>query len=126
MGSKYRGYQSQPPPEKESGRIHPIWRGVGFALMVLLPVIAWAAADVLLERDIIPIPADLLARPGHFIYGIIADRLIYIRLILTAVIVFVLYALLTFVTILMNRFFGLLPRNDPFYVPPVSERRKRR
>ena len=127
MGSKYRGYQTkQGPSEKELQRVHPVWRGVGFALLILMPVIAWAAADVLINSGLMPLPRDLFASSSDFIYGIIPDRLIYIRLALFAAILLVLYGLLTFVTFLMNRMFGINRRNDPFYVPPVPERRRRR
>ena len=127
MGSKYRQYQMDKGPSvEEMRRIHPVWRGVGCVLMVLMPIIAWAAADELITNRIIPLPSDMLAGPGDFLYGIIPDTLIHIRLALFVVILLVLYALLTFLTFLMNRFFGITPRSDPFYVPPVRPRRQRR
>lgn len=128
MGSKYRNYQTQKrgPSEKEMRRVHPIWRGVGFAMIVLLPVIAWAASDVLISRGLVPIPRDLFADSSDFIFRIFPDRLIYIRLLLFGSILLVLYAVLTFITFLMNRMFGITPRNDPFYVPPIQAPRRRR
>lgn len=127
MGSKYREYQvPKGPSSKDMQRIHPVWRGVGCALMLLMPIIAWAAVDVLITRKVLPIPGDLIAGPGDFLYGLIADPLIHIRLVYFAGILMVLYALLTLVTFLLNRTFGITPRSDPFYVPPVKARPKRR
>lgn len=127
MGSKYREYQvPKGPSSKDMQRIHPVWRGVGCVLMLLMPVIAWAAADVLLTRGVVPVPQDLIAGPGDFIYGFIPDPMIHIQLVLFVGILLVLYALLTFITFLMNRAFGITPRSDPFYVPPVKARPKRR
>jgi hypothetical protein len=30
-------------------KIHPIWRGIGFVMMIIVPIVAWAAADELLK-----------------------------------------------------------------------------
>ncbi len=51
-GGKYRNYVSDKPNiQKDLQRVHPIWRGVGFAMMVLIPVISYAAEQVLLQQN---------------------------------------------------------------------------
>jgi hypothetical protein len=50
-------------PSGELGRQHPIWRGIGCLLMVLVPVISYAAADVSMEYYLCPrnlVPRDLI------------------------------------------------------------------
>jgi hypothetical protein len=114
-------------------RIHPVWRGVGFVMMVLIPIISWAAADVLIKANmsqrLFPMPYDLLAGPDSFLYQIIPDPLIHIRLLFFAMFLVLLFALFTLVTFAITRAFGLGPRSDPYYVPEprrLNQRRSRR
>jgi len=128
MGSKYREYASnRKTSAKEYQRIHPVWRGVGFAMIVLIPIISWAGADEIITRNLIELPADLIAGPGQFFFNLFQDPLIHIRLMLFVGILLGLFAIFTMVVFLANSLFGVSPRNDPFYVPPISRRpRKRR
>lgn len=126
MGSKYREYQSpKGPTREEMRRIHPVWRGVGCALMLLMPVISWAAQDVIISRKLVPLPMDLLAGPGDFLYQFFPDPYIHIRLLFAVGLLLVLYAVLMLITFIMNQSFGITPRTDPFYVPPVQARKRR-
>jgi hypothetical protein len=44
---KYNSFQKkQDLPRNE---IHPVWRGIGFIIMLLTPIISWAATMVLLD-----------------------------------------------------------------------------
>lgn len=126
MSSKYREYQPQRPTMRELRRIHPVWRGVGFVMMVLIPIISWAGADVLIKANQrekwFPMPYDLLARPGDFLYSLIPDSLIYIRLMFFVAFLFVLFGVFTLVVFIANSMFGITPRNDPFYVPPIKRK----
>lgn len=131
MGSKYREYQPHRGISREERkRIHPVWRGVGCILMILIPIIAFAAGSVLLDmngrNNWFPLPADLVARPGHFLYNYVQDPMIHIKLILTVAFSAVLFGLFTWVTFIIVSNFGLTDRNDPYYVPPVRTRRRRR
>lgn len=133
MGSKYRDYQSNRGSmgsDKQRQRIHPVWRGVGFALIVLTPIISWAGAITLIQQNQAQgwfrLPTDLYVRPGDFVYGLIPDTLLYIKLLFFLVIMLALYALFTLVVFIANSMFGVTRRNDPFYVPPVRLRKRRR
>lgn len=33
----------------QSGKLHPIWNGIGCAMLVLIPLISWGLADVLVD-----------------------------------------------------------------------------
>lgn len=124
---KYRG--STPLNNKPSLRdrkIHPIWRGVGFVMMVLIPVIAWAATETLIKNNLIPLPRDMIAGRGDFLYSLFPDPLINIKLVGIIVISLILYALFTFITFLMTSLvMGSVDKYDPYYVPPVRRKVKK-
>jgi len=129
MGMKYREYQPNRGISREDRqRIHPVWRGVGFVLMVLIPIISFAAAEVLLDlngkNNWAPLPTDLIARPGQFLYDLIPDSMIHIKLILMVVIATALFGLITWISFLIISSFSLKNRSDPYYVPSVRRRRK--
>ncbi len=123
-GGKYRNYVSDKPNiQKDLQRVHPIWRGVGFAMMVLIPIISYAAMQVLLQQNArhgwFPLPADLFATPGQFLYNLIPDPLLYIKIVLFLLCAFLLYFVFLLVSALITGAAGVNPKNDPFYVPPV-------
>jgi len=57
------GYQryKRPQPKERRWRIHPIWRGIGCLLLILIPIVAFAAGDLLVEnyQDVVDIPPEL-------------------------------------------------------------------
>ena len=58
---RYQQYQRE-VREKPAG-VHPVWRGIGFLLMGLISVMAYAAANILVEanktRQWIAVPPEL-------------------------------------------------------------------
>jgi len=127
MGAKYQRYQPERPDRrKEQRRIHPVWRGIGFAMMVLFPIIAYAGMRVIIESKWFPLPVDLFAKPGDFIYRFIPDQLIYIKIMLMIFIIIILALLFTFISSIVNSAFGNTSRNDPYYVPPLKRTPRRR
>ena len=85
--SKYNTYQQhrELPSNRE---VHPVWRGIGCIIIILTPIISWAAASLLLEfgklqkwpflyelRDYIRFPEVVYQIPGvlrvaYFLSGI--------------------------------------------------------
>jgi hypothetical protein len=61
MGN-YQPYR-QPQPKTKPWTVHPIWRGIGCFLMILIPIMAYAAAELLVEQNAsagwIAIPVEL-------------------------------------------------------------------
>ena len=106
---------------------HPIWRGVGFAMIVLIPLISYAASEVLIQQNqksnIFPWPYDLLAKPGDFLWN--GDTLLYFKILLTITFMLILFALFTLITFLFNSAFGV-PRYGPYDVPPIKARVRKR
>jgi hypothetical protein len=45
--AKYQSYQK--PKDLPRNEVHPVWRGIGCLMMVITPIISWAAAMLLLE-----------------------------------------------------------------------------
>ena len=70
---KYRKEQQERP-----WVIHPVWRGIGCALILLIPIMAWFAADLFLQTNkVLPISSSFskpIAVPYSNIYEI--DRII--------------------------------------------------
>jgi hypothetical protein len=131
MGAKHQSYSfHRGIPREMRQRIHPIWRGIGFLFMVLIPILGYAAAQVLLDlngkNNWFPLPIDLLARPGMFLYSAFPDPLLYIKLILSFVFIMLLYMIFTLVTFIVMGTFGVSNnKRDPYYVPPVTRRRRK-
>jgi hypothetical protein len=126
---KNTSYQRESSREERerAQQIHPIWRGVGFAFAILIPVLSYAATEILLQlneaSNWFPMPYDLVARPGNFLYN--GDPWLYLKIILTVAFVLVLYALFTFVTFLANSLFSPA-RLGPYDVPPVRGKVRKR
>lgn len=129
MPAKFREYNpGQRGPVKPT--IHPIWRGVGFAMMVLIPIMAYAATEVVLQQNDIygwfPFPVDMIAKEGEFLYNIFKDPMINIRLAGTATFSLLFYAVFTLFSFIISGMFGPKKEDDPFYVPPVRRTVRRR
>lgn len=45
--SKYRSYQQQKPVRRREP--HPIWRGIGCLILLLMPLLAWGLGELLLQ-----------------------------------------------------------------------------
>ena len=119
-------YDRYTPQETKKNEIHPVWRGIGCLMMILIPVMAWAAADVVMK-----------AAPnwGWFpqTAGIYGDlNLKYITLpVSLGTIIFTLFftifgfLLLSFAYAVIYRISGP-PRYGPTDSPPIRRKRKRR
>jgi hypothetical protein len=62
---KYTSYSRQPPKPRNVG-VHPVMRGIGCIMMVVVPILAYGAAVLLVNYGISrgwPIPPGWLGRP---------------------------------------------------------------
>lgn len=95
----YWGNKNSDEESKELTRVHPVWRGIGFLLMVVVPIMSFALADILLQQaptfvDNFSIPPELqgvLSIPG---YGVVNNWKAVA--VLTLVISAVLFAFIAF------------------------------
>ncbi len=119
---KYTSYSTR---EKESAKkkpeTHPIWRGIGLAMIFLIPFLAYVSSLAILEENSkshwYPLPADLLVK-GQ-------DPNLLIKVLLTLAITFLLYALFMLITFVMMRLFAP-SRLGPYDVPRVEYRGKKK
>ncbi len=95
-------------------------------MLILFPLISYAAMDILLKQPWFPLPVDMFAERTDFIWRIIPDQLAYIKIATFLVILILLFVIFMFVSFLINSLFGITPQRDPYYVPPVRRQRRRR
>ena len=108
--SMYKRPQKENPAKKP---IHPVWRGIGCILLVLIPAISYIAAEfIVINRSNVSwviIPAELILKDYK-------DPLILVKLVYTVIFVFILYLILTVITFAINKLFGP-DRYGPLDVP---------
>ena len=118
--ARYDSYRDKKPVTDDKIYIHPIWRGIGFALLIFAPIMGYAASIVLIElnkeNNWLPIPKDLL------IAG--SDPYLLIKIIITIVIAFIIFLLFQLITFFLYRIAGP-SRYGPLDVPRVAYRGKK-
>jgi hypothetical protein len=101
--------------------IHPIWRGVGFVLMIFLPILSYIGAMVIMDYNNtmhwFPIPNEFIVRWKNW-----QDPYILMRLFITVLLCFLIYALFSLVTFFMHSLFG--PKR--YIAPDIAPLRKKR
>ncbi len=61
---KFSKYETTAQKKEAPWKIHPIWRGIGCLMMLVIPAMAYAGAKLLVAANRwVPVPSDLLARP---------------------------------------------------------------
>jgi hypothetical protein len=124
MGARYGNYSSdnRQSSKNQGPKMHPVWRGVGFAFMILIPVMAFATMRVVMDNNFfnrLPLTPDMMAKPGQILYAIYPDPFLYIELGLFLLALFIYYVIFTLISFLITSMFGVSRNDDPFYVPPV-------
>lgn len=113
---KYSGRMVQEPLRDRNRQAHPVWRGVGFALFILTPIIAFfgsiALVDANAKQGWVDVPRDLLAKG-------VSDPLLYVKIIVGIVIFMVVTVIFRLITFILYSAFGP-SRYGPLDVPPVA------
>jgi hypothetical protein len=123
-------YEKYKPTQYSSGRpweIHPVWRGIGCILMLLLPVLSYAGADLLLDENLrqgwVRVPAELARTVG--VPGIGPVPHLYANLLLALVLAFLGFGLLVSFYTLVFRVLGAgPPKLGPQDAPPARRSRR--
>jgi len=118
--AKYSGRSSSPlEPSRLNRQIHPVWRGVGFVLMILSPLLGYAAMVIFLEENSkqgwVVFPQEVIVTG--------ADPYLLVKIILTVLFMLIFYGVLTFISFLLFRIFAP-PIYGPYDVPPVTYKGK--
>jgi hypothetical protein len=121
MGRYQISYSNKHAGYNEAPEVHPIWRGIGFALIILIPVISYFAGLLVIEANklhhYILIPPDLINHNG--------DPYLFLKIIMTVVIAFVIYTVFMLITFISHRLFGP-SRYGPVDAPPIQRKIRRR
>ncbi len=115
------------PMKERPWKIHPVWRGIGCVLIVLLPIMAYAGADVLIKSNLkngwMAIPVELAGT--IFIPFIGGIPYLYAKLLAGVVLLVIGYAILTIIYSLLFSAVGP-PRYGPMDAPPPRKPKRRR
>lgn len=119
--SKFYTQWRRPKAKERQWRIHPVWRGIGCLMIVLIPLLSYGLAHLAVEANReqgwVAIPIDLLG-PTAYPY-------LYAKLALAVLIAVVIFALYTIFYIVVYQVMGP-PRYGPLDAPPVRRRPRRR
>jgi hypothetical protein len=106
--------------------IHPIWRGIGCLMGVLIPIIAYAASVLLVEANMtegwVPAPFELIQTVEVPMIGPVEH--LFANLIVTVLLSLVGFGLLTILYSILYSVVGP-PRYGPLDAPPQKPRRRR-
>jgi hypothetical protein len=135
MGFSTQKYRKE--NEEKPWDIHPIWRGIGCALIILIPIMAWFGAALLLQNSQqIPYSYEL-SRPVTFHYSgvpeidqviadfnhyTVANNLSIGQFLFTFLLTFIGFGLVSMVYAIMMRAAGP-SRYGPFDIPPNMMRK---
>jgi hypothetical protein len=130
MGRYQISYSEKRPGYTNRPEIHPIWRGVGFAMIILIPVVSYFASLLLIAQNEISkwvtITPDLLAKVGQKILFItIMDPYLYIKIGMTIILSLLIYVVFMLITFTAQKLFAP-SRYGPTDAPPVQRKVRRR
>ncbi len=117
--TKYSNFQTRATPQEREKKPHAIWRGIGFVMMLIIPVMSWFGSVLLVQYNLqygwYRIPSDLISK--------VIEPYLYVKIIITIVLMIILFGGYSMIAFLIYRFFGP-PRYGPMDVPPVAYRGK--
>jgi hypothetical protein len=126
-------------PDKRPWKVHPIWRGIGCILLIVVPILSFIFARFFMTSvNWFPMPIELL-RPVIFSYygsvpidsiiyrinDFLNGRLLYGDLFFTVIFAALAFGVLSIGYGTLYRLIGP-PRYGPLDSPPVKQRRSRR
>jgi hypothetical protein len=115
--SKYNQAYQRSTSKPRPWSVHPIWRGIGCLLIILIPIISFAAAKILVQENLqqkwVEIPAEL---KGNFDVPSLG-HVLFADLAVTIILMVIGFGLLTVGYALIYRIFGPSPYG-PMDVPP--------
>ncbi len=116
--SKFSRFDTTVRPQKRPWSIHPVWQGIGCLMMVLIPIISYAAAVILVDANIqnrwVPIPPEFIGPPGR--------PLLYSQLGVTVLLSMFGFIIFVIFYTILYRVTGP-PRLGPTDAPPIRRRK---
>ena len=121
--TKYDKFSSQSRAAKRPWEIHPVWQGIGCVLMVIVPIMAYAAAVLIVEANIeqgwLPMPVELV-RPVDILEFGMVDHF-FANLMVAALLSILIFTVMFAVYSLLYRMVGP-SRYGPMDAPPEDYR----
>ena len=107
--TKYVNYYQKPVKTlKERLEPHPIWRGIGLILAVVLPVMSYFIVSYLINHTN---EYPWFAIPKELVFPQIWDPFVLIKVIYTLVLALLLFIVISLVTFLISGLVGIKPEN---------------
>ncbi|NLG72568.1 MAG: hypothetical protein GX495_11090 [Chloroflexi bacterium] len=126
MPRKYQSLERPAFDRRLMWEVHPVWRGIGCILLVLLPVMAYAGAVLLVEANIeqrwLPLARELMQTVNLPVIGPVPH--LYANLLVTVLLVMFGFALITAIYAIADRLKG--PPPYTLLDAPLIRRRRRR
>jgi hypothetical protein len=125
--AKYDKYSNRSRQAERPWKIHPVWRGIGCLMMVLIPIMSYAGAVLLVQANLtykwLPTPRDLaqtvsIPYLGEFPY-------LFANLLVTGILMMAGFGVLTLIYSIVYRMIGP-PRYGPVDAPPDAYRPHKR
>lgn len=117
--TKYTQYLARPEMKPRPWKVHPIWRGIGCLMLIIIPVLSYAGAVLLVQENFtrhwVPLPPELAATITLPFLGSIPN--LFARLLVTLVLIFVGFAGMSAVYAIIYSIAGP-PRLGPLDAPP--------
>jgi len=109
---KYNQYQRTVSPDKDKPKIHPVWRGIGCVMIVIIPILSYLTANFLIKsRGELP----WVLIPQYLVFYQLKDPLFWVRIFYTAIIAMILFLIMGIITFVIDKFFGP-PKRGPYDV----------
>lgn len=119
---RFTSAQSKPRP----WRVHPVWRGIGCAMIVILPVMSYAGAVEIMRANIekrwVVLPADFMKTVT--IPYVFSVPHLFANLAVALLLLVIGYGILV---ILYSAIYSMIgPKRSPLDAPPPKRPKKRR
>jgi hypothetical protein len=125
--TKYRSLASRPEMKPRPWEIHPIWQGIGCVLILLIPIISYAAATLVVDANTrkhwLFIPPELAKTVSLPVIGNVPN--LYATLILTGLFILLGYGIIVIIYAVIYRMMAP-PRLGPLDAPPIRKSDQRR
>jgi hypothetical protein len=122
---RYRSYTRQEVKERP-WEVHPIWRGLGCILLILIPIMSYAAAVVVVSENLVnnwvTLPSEMT---GSFVIPYLGARVFFAYIAATLLFMFIGYGILVLIYAVMYRIVGP-SRYGPLDSPPIKRKPRRR
>lgn len=118
---KYYAQWRRPPRKERPWRVHPIWRGIGCILVILIPLFSFLLADSLVQTNLetrwVTVPFELTGPPA-FPY-------LYAKLVMTVFVAVIIFAVYTLFYMIIYSMLGP-SRYGPLDAKPVKKKARPR